>query len=90
MTFAEQTAVAGTTAKTNNNRYGDYSHTSLDPDGITFWHTGMYQNTGNKTRIFSFKITIIKKPCQEKIGSRLCQAFCVKSKEGISWPLEFK
>ena len=57
MTFAEQTAIAGTTSKTNNNRYGDYAHTSLDPDGNTFWHTGMYESSGNKTRIFSFKIS---------------------------------
>ncbi|MBA3704622.1 MAG: T9SS type A sorting domain-containing protein [Bacteroidetes bacterium] len=57
MTFTEQTAINGTTAKTNNNRFGDYSHTSLDPDGVTFWHTGMYQSSGNKSRIFSFKIS---------------------------------
>jgi len=57
MTFTEQTAVNGTSSKTNSNRYGDYSHTSLDPDGITFWHTAMYQKTGNKTRIFSFQVS---------------------------------
>jgi len=29
------------------NRWGDYSHLSVDPnDGLTFWHTNMYTNTG--------------------------------------------
>jgi hypothetical protein len=58
MTFTEETAIAGTTSQTGGiNRYGDYSHTSLDPDGITFWHTGEYVSNGKKTRIFSFQIT---------------------------------
>jgi hypothetical protein len=58
MTFAEETAIAGTTSQTGGiNRYGDYSHTSVDPDGITFWHTGEYVSNGKKTRIFSFQIT---------------------------------
>lgn len=58
MTFTEETAIAGTSSQTGGiNRYGDYSHTSLDPDGITFWHTGEYVASGKKTRIFSFQIT---------------------------------
>jgi hypothetical protein len=56
MTFAEQTAVTGTSALSSN-RFGDYSQTSLDPDGITFWHTSEYGKSGQKTRIFSFQIT---------------------------------
>jgi hypothetical protein len=32
------------------------SHTSLDPDGITFWHTSMYSASNIKSRIFSFKL----------------------------------
>lgn len=58
MTFTEETAIAGTSSQTGGiNRFGDYSQTSLDPDGITFWHTGEYVASGKKTRIFSFQIT---------------------------------
>jgi len=61
MTIAEVTAQAGTAAMTSScgNRWGDYSHTSLDPsDGITFWHTGEYVSAGGNpsTRIISFQI----------------------------------
>jgi PKD repeat protein len=56
MTFAETEAIAGTSSQTSTNRYGDYSHTSLDPDGVTFWHTGEYISSGVKTRIFSFQL----------------------------------
>jgi hypothetical protein len=59
MTLNEITAVAGTGAETGINRYGDYSHTSIDPsDDMTFWHTGEWEaNSGNMSRIFSWKIT---------------------------------
>ncbi len=57
MTYTEQSAIAGTTAITGGNRFGDYSHTCLDPsDGTLFWHTGEYSVSGQKTRIFSFRI----------------------------------
>lgn len=61
LTFAEATAIAGVSKMTSmcGNRFGDYSHTSLDPsDGVTFWHTGEYVSTGGtpSTRIFSFQI----------------------------------
>ncbi len=57
MTLAEETAIAGSGAK-NSNRAGDYSQTSLDPDGVTFWHTGMYVSSGSiATRVYSFKIS---------------------------------
>ncbi len=56
MSIAEQTAIAGSGAKSSSNRAGDYSHTALDPDGITFWHTGMYVSSGSAaTRIYSFQ-----------------------------------
>ncbi|MBI1837804.1 MAG: T9SS type A sorting domain-containing protein [Flavobacteriia bacterium] len=59
MTFAETVAAAGTSAETSANRYGDYSQLSLDPDGVTFWHTGEYTTSGNtNTRIFSFQFPI--------------------------------
>ncbi len=57
MTFTEKTAIAGTSSITEGTRWGDYSHTSLDPDGITFWHTGEYCSSGPKTRVFSFQIS---------------------------------
>jgi len=59
MTLAESTAIAGASAWTSDNRWGDYSHISLDPsDGITFWHTNQYIGAGHalKTRIFSFQV----------------------------------
>lgn len=56
MTVAEQTAIAGTSSMSIN-RWGDYSQTSLDPDGVTFWHTSEYCSSGQKTRVFSFKIS---------------------------------
>lgn len=58
MTYAEETAAAGSGAQTFTNRFGDYSHTSLDPsDGTVFWHTGEYLTSGSqKTKVFSFRI----------------------------------
>jgi len=58
MTFAETQAVAGTGSQSTYNRFGDYSQTALDPDGITFWHTGEYvlSGAGQETRIFSFQL----------------------------------
>lgn len=61
MTFAEATAIAGTISQTvGTNRYGDYSHTALDPDGTTFWHTGEWlggtSSNPKKTRIYSFQL----------------------------------
>jgi hypothetical protein len=57
MSFTETIAMAGGAAD-NNNRYGDYTHLSMDPDGITFWHTGEYTPaSGNTTtRIYSFQL----------------------------------
>lgn len=57
MTFAEQTAAAGSGASDCGIRVGDYSHTALDPDGLTFWHTGHYFKNGTKSRIYSYRIT---------------------------------
>ena len=59
MTLTEGVAIAGSSAWTSDNRWGDYSHTSIDPsDGITFWHTNQYIGTSHslKTRIFSFQV----------------------------------
>jgi hypothetical protein len=47
-----------------NNRWGDYSTMTIDPDGCTFWYTTEYYETPQpatlatdnwKTRIGSFK-----------------------------------
>ena len=35
-------------------RWGDYSMTTLDTDGMTFWHANEYYNAGWKTRIGKF------------------------------------
>ena len=61
MSFAETTAIAGTASQSGNiNRFGDYAQTSLDPDGITFWHTGEYVTSasGQETRIYSFQLPL--------------------------------
>jgi len=62
MTLAEGTAVSGNTTANTSNRWGDYSHLSVDPsDGISFWGTSMYANSsvgGSNviSRVYSFKI----------------------------------
>ena len=59
MTYSETIAITGSGAQSGVNRFGDYSQTALDPDGITFWHTGEYLNAGNiRTRIYSFQIPL--------------------------------
>lgn len=63
MTFAETFVKAGTASQTVANRFGDYSHTSLDPDGLTFFHTAEYiggtgTNGGPRTWIYSFVLPL--------------------------------
>jgi hypothetical protein len=58
MTLTEGTGINGSSSW-NSNRWGDYSHTSLDPsDGLTFWHTNQYMGSGAslRSRIFSFQV----------------------------------
>lgn len=62
MTFAESIGFAGTASQSGVNRFGDYAHLSLDPDGQTFWHTGEYiggsgSNGSPRTRVFSFNLS---------------------------------
>lgn len=62
MTFAETVAIAGTGYQSTYNRFGDYAQTTLDPDGMTFWHTAQYNGgtsgTGvQRTRIYSFQLS---------------------------------
>jgi len=57
--WAQETiAVSGVSAQSGGNRFGDYSHMSLDPNGTTFWFTGEYIGTSGsrRTRIFSFEV----------------------------------
>ncbi|MFZ4399762.1 MAG: T9SS type A sorting domain-containing protein [Bacteroidales bacterium] len=77
MSFAEQTVVAGNSAQTSNNRYGDYSHTSLDPvDGTIFWHTGEYILNGEPaTKIFSFKFPLGSSGIKDNANSFSFTAF---------------
>jgi hypothetical protein len=72
MTLAETIAAPGIVSQNTSfyggNRFGDYAHTTLDPDGSTFWHTGEYlggvattnQNTNDpkRTRVYSFAISL--------------------------------
>ncbi len=62
MPITETLVVAGTGFQTGTNRVGDYAHTSLDPDGVTFWSTSEYMGGASgasaaRTRIFSYSIT---------------------------------
>ncbi|GER59149.1 T9SS type A sorting domain-containing protein [Patiriisocius marinus] len=58
MTFPESTIWNGTGWQANTNRFGDYAHMTMDPDGLTFWHTTEYfQGVNNwRTRIASFRL----------------------------------
>jgi len=58
MTFPESTILDGTGRQTSINRFGDYAHMTMDPDGLTFWHTTEYFIGVNqwRTRIASFRL----------------------------------
>ncbi len=66
MTMAETIAIAGTVSQNTSwyggNRFGDYAHTCLDPDGSTFWHTGEYlggsSSQPKRTRVYSFEFSL--------------------------------
>lgn len=59
MTVAETTIVDGIGVQTFSNRFGDYSHLTMDPDDFTFWHTAEYFTATNSwsTRIASFSLS---------------------------------
>jgi hypothetical protein len=59
MTVAETTIVDGVGVQTNTNRFGDYSHLTMDPNNFTFWHTAEYFTSNNfwVSRIASFSLT---------------------------------
>lgn len=59
MTVAETTIVDGVGVQTSTNRFGDYSHLTMDPNNFTFWHTAEYfsQDDFWTTRIASFSLS---------------------------------
>jgi len=59
MTVAETTIVDGVGVQTFSNRFGDYSHLTMDPDDFTFWHTAEYFSADNtwSTRVASFTLS---------------------------------
>ncbi len=57
MTVEETMIIEGSGAQEGGNRFGDYSHMTLAPDGETFWYTGEYISNGSRrTRVVSFSI----------------------------------
>ncbi len=59
MTVAETTIVDGIGVQTFSNRFGDYSHLTMDPDNFTFWHTAEYFTANNNwsSRVASFTLS---------------------------------
>jgi len=59
MSVAETTIVNGNGVQTFLNRFGDYSHLTIDPDGFTFWHTAEYFTSNNtwQSRVAAFKLS---------------------------------
>ena len=59
MTVAETTIINGPGVRTNSNRYGDYSHMTMDPNNFTFWWTSDYFSSNNqwRTQIASFSLS---------------------------------
>ncbi len=59
MTVAETTIVDGIGVQTSSNRFGDYSHLTMDPDNFTFWHTAEYFTSNNSwmSRVASFTLS---------------------------------
>lgn len=81
MTLKEQTT-AESTVPNDSNRYGDYSHTSIDPvDNETFWFNGEYFRGGsrlNKVGVFRIApqfttdvgVTDIVRPISSSLGEQ--------------------
>jgi hypothetical protein len=58
MTVAETVIVDGPGIRNNSNRYGDYSHITVDPDNFTFWFTSDYFSGTNQwaTQVASWSL----------------------------------
>jgi len=78
MTIEETLVIEGSGAQSGGNRFGDYSHMSLSPDGETFWVTGEYiLNGSRRTRIFNFSINDplgVSEPAEDKIEKSIYQS----------------
>jgi hypothetical protein len=59
MTIAETEIIAGAGVQTFSNRFGDYSHLTMDPNNFTFWHTAEYFTANNQwaSRVASFSLS---------------------------------
>ncbi len=59
MTVAETQIIPGAGVQTFTNRFGDYSHLTMDPDNFTFWHTAEYFSSNNnwRTQIAAFTLS---------------------------------
>jgi hypothetical protein len=59
MTVAETVIINGPGVRTNSNRYGDYSHMTMDPNNFTFWFTSDYFSANNqwRTQIAAFSLS---------------------------------
>lgn len=59
MTVAETSIVEGIGVQTFSNRFGDYSHLTMDPDNFTFWHTAEYFSANNawRSRVAAFTLS---------------------------------
>ncbi|WP_347374529.1 GEVED domain-containing protein [Aequorivita sp. Q41] len=59
MTVAETEIVPGVGVQTFTNRFGDYSHLTMDPNNFTFWHTAEYFSSNNnwRTQIAAFSLS---------------------------------
>lgn len=81
MTFSETIAINGTVSQSGGNRFGDYSHTTLDPDGITFWHTGEYcggtaSSSAARTRIYSYRLQTANVPTTSITSDDIDNTIC--------------
>lgn len=58
MGFQEQSIIEGVGVQNTGNRFGDYAHMTMDPDGETFWHVAEYfsQDDFWTTRIAAFTL----------------------------------
>ncbi len=58
MTVAETIIIDGPGIRNNANRYGDYSHMTMDPNNFTFWFTSDYFSGTNqwRSRVASFNL----------------------------------
>jgi hypothetical protein len=59
MTVAETSIIEGVGVQTFSNRFGDYSHLTMDPDNFTFWHTAEYFAANNawRSRVAAFTLS---------------------------------